>query len=506
MPRRIPSLALLALLAAVPLGATITFSPTTPNADQAVTFSVTAATGTIIAGSAAWDFGDGSRASGPALVQKTYAAAGVYTVRVQYTALITMAAGPMPVTEQVFLTVGERRRLVSLTPSPMVGQTVSLMAENFFSSSILWNFGDGTPAVPGGTTAGHVYAQPGSYTVTARDYGGAGLSLIPLGLTINVDISRRRITYAPPQPAAGFPVVFTASRFYTTELLWSFGDGGQPAPGGLTVSHTFAKPGRYTVQAWDWQGQAGGPTSVVAPVSEPTGLRADFQISLLQLRFEDGLSYKVVPARFAPLLAYVDLKYEGTGLFQAQWLVDGMPFRSISQALPQAQSTTLDSGRLPGLPTLIGGMHEVSLRILSPNTAFSVPVIRYFVTSDPDAPPLAGLDLKMEKADGLDGVDCALTLGELRAAAGRYVVLRGRIQSRLPGPVRLGLLRVHLGTALIDQQIVRDLPPGRPWEFATSVRTPAEGWQPLYLTLYDIGETAAPRLLALQKITVRAGK
>ena len=502
MSRRTMLLAMAVIVAAVPASATIYVSPGQPNADQPVTFTVTVSNGTVSPGSVAWSFGDGSIANGQAMVQKTYATAGTYAITVRY-AIMTVAA-QIPASESTTISVSERRRIISLTPAPMIGQPVSFMAQNFFSSSIQWNFGDGTPVEVGGPSAGHIYATPGNFVVSVRDYGGAGLSLFTLGVSVGVDISRRRITFAPPLPGAGYPVTFTGHNFYTSQVLWNFGDGQSPVSGAASIAHTFAKPGKYTVQAWDWNGQAGGPTSVNIQVSEPSGLRSAFQISVLQLRFDDGLSYKVVPVRFTPLTAYVDLKYEGTGLLQAQWMVDGMPFRSISQALPQAQSITLDSGRLPGLPTLLTGMHEVSLRILSPAVGFAIPVIRYFVSLDTGRPPLTGLDLNVETAEGLPGVDCTLTLGELRADAGRYFILHGKIQSDLPGGVKIGLLRVHLGADLLDQQIVRDLQPGRPVDFATSVRNPAPGAKTLYITLYDITDAASPKLLSLKKFTVRS--
>ena len=502
MSRRILIIAVAALLAAIPASATLHYSPGQPNADQPVTFSVTIANGTVAPGSVVWNFGDGTTANGPAIIQKTYASAGTYTVNVRYTALSLVAQ--IPANETTAITVTERRRIASLTPAPMLGQPVSFIAENFFSSSIQWNFGDGTPVEVGGPSAGHIYATPGNFVVSVRDYGGAGLSVFTLGITVSVDISRRRITYAPPLPGAGFPVTFTGRNFYTSQILWNFGDGQSPVSGAAVIAHAFAKPGKYVVQAWDWNGQAGGPTSVNIQVSEPSGLRSAFQISVLQLRFDDGLSYKVVPARFTPLAAYVDLKYEGTGLLQAQWLVDGMPFRSISEALPQAQSITLDSGRLPGLPTLLSGMHEVSLRILSPAVGFAIPVIRYFVSLDTGRPPLTGLDLNVETAEGLQGVDCTLTMGELQVDSGRYFILHGKIQSDLPGGVKIGLLRVHLGADLLDQQLVRNLRPGRPVDFATSVRNPAPGAKILYITLYDITDAASPKLLSLKKFTVRS--
>ena len=505
MTRRILLLAAAALLAALPASATIFTSPGQPNVDQPVTFSLTLSSGTIVGGSIVWSFGDGTTAAGPAVVQKTYGSAGTYAVNVRYMISRAPVAGPLPASENAAVTVSERRRIISLTPAPMLGQPVSFRAENFLSASIQWSFGDGAPAIIGGPSISHVYSSPGNFQVTARDFGGSSLSAITLGVSIGVDVSKRRITYAPPRPAAGFPVTFTAAGFYTAQILWNFGDGNNPVTGSTAIVHAFAKPGKYTVQAWDWNGAVGGPTAAFVPVGEPAGMRAAFQIAVLQLRFENGLTYKVVPRRFAPLAAFVDIKYEGTGLFQAQWLVDGMPFGAVSQALPMAQSATFDSGRILGLPTELTGMHEVSLRILSPDIGFKIPVIRYFVSAETGLPLERGLDLKVETAEGLQGVDCTLTMGELRAAAGPYFILHGKLRSSLPGAVKFGLLRVHLGTDLIDQQLVRGLAPGEARGFTTSFRSLSSGTRILYITLYDITDASAPRLLALQKITVRSG-
>jgi PKD repeat protein len=501
-------IALAALAAAVPAPAAIFISPGQPNADQAVTFSLSVSSGTIVPSSVLWSFGDGATATGQIVVQKTYAAAGNFQVTARYSVMITMASMPITVNEQTTLIVSERRRIACLSPGPLVGQTVSFAAENFFSSAILWNFGDGTPAVIGGPSAGHVFAMPGSFPVTARDFGGAGLSSITTSVSVGVDISRRRITYAPPQPAAGFPVTLTARNFYSQQIRWDFGDGTASVESGLTATHVFARPGTYSVRAWDWNGispRGGGPTSVPVPVSEASGMRSAFQISFLQLRFEDGLSYKVVPRGFSPLTASIDIKYEGTGLFQAQWLVDGMPFRSVSQALSFAQSATLDCGRMPGLPTQITGMHEISLRILRPDVGFPIPVIRYFVATETVQPPLRGMALNVETAEGLQGINCTLTMGELRVAADRYFILRGTVKSDLPAAVNVGLLRVHLGTRLIDQQLVRALGSGESRPFVTSIRSAGAETESLYLTLYDISNPSAPRLLALKKFTVRSG-
>ncbi len=85
------------------------------------------------------------------------------------------------------------------------------------------------------------------------------------------------------------------------------------------------------------------------------------------MRFDDGKPYKVV-SRNEKLTAYADIKYEGTGILRAQWEVDGMPLKPVTAGLPFADSTIINSGEIPGLPTTIPSIHEVNLRVFQPRT------------------------------------------------------------------------------------------------------------------------------------------
>lgn len=493
----VPLLAGLAVLVlSVPAWATITYSPSQPNVDQAVTFVVTTALTMLDPATVTWQFGDGGTASGQATVQHIYGRTGAFIVRCRYW------AGGIWFDENVTVTVVENRRVTATPPNPQLGQNVAFQASNFLSASIRWDFGDGTAALIGGASISHAYAQPGVFVAAARDKGGAGLVDITVTVTVAVDISARSITYTPAMPVPLQPVTFTAVRFYTQKILWNFGDGSSPVSGGPTISHAFAKTGVYTVQAWDWNGAAGGPTSVAVRVEEAVGPRAPFGIFFLQLRFEDGLAYKVVPRGFAGLRAYVDIKYEGTGILQAQWLVDGMPFRAFSQTLPFAQAATFDSGPLPSLPTQMTGMHEVSLRLLSPATGLTMPIIRYFVTADTGIPPLRGLALQVAAVEGLKGVASELRLDSLKIPTGAYFILNGSVTYAQGTPLKFGLLRVHLGEELVDLQILRDLRPGETRAFTTSIRNPSPESRTIYLTLYDIGDSNAPKLLYLKKMAI----
>jgi hypothetical protein len=118
------------------------------------------------------------------------------------------------------------------------------------------------------------------------------------------------------------------------------------------------------------------------------GPAAPFAISLLRLRWEDGRTDVSVTQGFTPLAAYADLKFEGTGMLQAQWVLDGVPIGTFVRQLGFAGVATLDTGMFLPLPTTELGEHLVSLRILTPEATFQPPVIRYFVRAgDGDSQP-----------------------------------------------------------------------------------------------------------------------
>ncbi len=504
--RRAAPAALMVLALASALPAAIVITPPTANVDQTVTMQFLIGSVMPNVDTFRWDFGDGTQAFRSLAVTKAYRTVGTFVVRISF--VVTSSGAPY--TETSSITITENRRITFNPAAPQVGQPVFFQALNFLAASVRWDFGDGSPAQVLGLTPSHIYTTPGSYTVKAYDLGGASTTAISAVVPVTVDISRRSITALPPNPVIGQPVTFNAVNFFTTNILWDFGDGSPQATGGVSAVHAYASPGQYRIQAWDWAGAFGGPTSLLINVTEATGPRAAFQVSYLQLRFADGKAYKVVPRDEKGLTAYADIKYEGTGLFQAQWLVDGAPFRMITRAMPFALDMTLDSSGvlpgqppvLPGLPTNIPGIHEVSLRILQPAVSFLVPIIRYFVSADATVRPqdLTGARLELASARGLQGIDCRVEAGAFRAAAGAYVVLNGSLTyaaDRLP--ISFALLRVHLENDLIDQQFLKDLRPGEERRFTTSVFNPTGEDKWVYVTLYDIQGRKA-ELVYFQKL------
>lgn len=199
------------------------------------------------------------------------------------------------------------------------------------------------------------------------------------------------ITANPGVPFPGRPVTFilTATPDPVGQVQWSFGDG-RMADGGTIVTTTYLTPGSYTVRAVFRSPNGGAlspPQVAQAQVRVADHPAAPFSIAMLRLRWEDGGTEAAVAQGATPLVAFLDLKCEGTGAFQAQWTVDGVPVGTVTRQVAFASTLTVDSRDLPSLPTTELGEHQVSLRILSPPVSFQVPVIRYFVRLDRGEPP-----------------------------------------------------------------------------------------------------------------------
>jgi hypothetical protein len=145
-------------------------------------------------------------------------------------------------------------------------------------------------------------------------------------------------------------------------------------------------------------------------------------------------------------------------------------------------------------------MHEVSLKILQPQTGLEIPVIRYFVAAS-EGPELKRADVNILAAEGLEGVECTLEQGILQAPSGSYAILRGNIQGLDIAPVPWALLRIHIGSELVDQQLFKKLRPGEKREFVTSIFNRSPDPKIIYITLYNITRQP-PELLFLRKLSL----
>jgi hypothetical protein len=159
--------------------------------------------------------------------------------------------------------------------------------------------------------------------------------------------------------------------------------------GTLTYKRTFDDTG------------AAGAGGIILVMTGSSG--GAFSIRRIELRFDNDSPIRILP-RGEPLRAYALINFNGTGLFQAVWEVADptstagepifRPLRIVRQHLTAGRRVKLWS---PRLPTLVGGIHLLRLRITEPDPAFDDPLIRYFVAPEPPrevAPPIVSMQLE----------------------------------------------------------------------------------------------------------------
>jgi len=113
---------------------------------------------------------------------------------------------------------------------------------------------------------------------------------------------------------------------------------------------------------------------------------AGLAVTRQALAFDDDTPARIV-APGAPLAAWSELTFSGTGLLEGVWEIAEPPgtsgepvFRTLQlvrRFVPAAAPLRLDS---PRLPTRVPGLYLLRLRLTQPQPDFDPPQIRYFVT------------------------------------------------------------------------------------------------------------------------------
>jgi PKD repeat protein len=190
-----------------------------------------------------WDFGDGSSESKPGKEnQHVFREPGNFHVT-----CVPEGSPSGPLSGEIMVSVGDNRRISPDGTRFRQGSKVNFRSDNFVANGLRWDFGDGT-VEPGPRNHGHVYANPGTFTVKAFDFNGDTQTAITCPVAIEAD--NRQLTVVPGAPRANQGVAFSAQNFSGGSLRWDFGDGTQVS-GGASMNHPFRQAGNYQVQVWE---------------------------------------------------------------------------------------------------------------------------------------------------------------------------------------------------------------------------------------------------------------
>jgi PKD repeat protein len=255
-------------------------APYSANAGEELVFDGSGSTdsdGSIV--SYAWDFGDGSTASG-ATPSHTYNMSGSYNV-----SLTVTDDGGLTHTDNTSATIGEviNQPPVADAGGPYAGQLDEIISFDGTAStdpdgsitSYEWDFGDGVTA--SGANPDHSYSQEGSYnvTLTVTDNDGVNDSSSTTAIIASGNLAPVADAGGPYSGSVDADVQFDGSGSSDPDgsiisYLWDFGDGAQSTL--VNPSHSYFETGTYnlTLTVYDDSGASDAISTTVEITADAT--------------------------------------------------------------------------------------------------------------------------------------------------------------------------------------------------------------------------------------------
>ena len=266
---------------------TASFTTSTTNLDAAFDASASSDSDGTIA-SYAWDFGDGTTATGVSPVHH-YTAAGTYTVNLT----VTDDGGATATASHTVVATAKP----NTAPTAVIGVDVDGLKATFSGTgssdtdgqvvSYAWDFGDGTTSTSASPV--HTYTGAGSYTVSLTvtdDQGSTGSAQRAVTVAVPNTAPMAQFTSSSASLAASFDGSASSDSDGTVAgYAWNFGDNSAVGSG-ATPSHTYASAGTYqvTLVVTDDKGATDSVTHAVTVTAANQPPAAAFSSSIAGLK------------------------------------------------------------------------------------------------------------------------------------------------------------------------------------------------------------------------------
>ena len=252
-----------------PPAAALSVSPTSGDAPLHVTADASASTDTDSTPIATYsfDWGDGSSGTGQ---QAGATASHTYTHPGTYTATVTVTdTGGQSSTATRSVTASDAAPAAALSVSPTSGTAPLQVSADASAStdtdstpiatySFDWGDGSAASGPQGGATAGHTYADPGTYTVTVTVTDTSGQSSTATrGVTVSSSDAApvAALSVSPSSVKVGQSVAadgsastdIDATPIATYSFDWGDGSAATGPKPGATAAHAYVSAGTYTV-------------------------------------------------------------------------------------------------------------------------------------------------------------------------------------------------------------------------------------------------------------------
>ncbi len=314
-----------------------------------------------------WDFGDGMALGGGRTIKHRFNHPGSFSVRA-----VDFGGQDGKTLEKKIMVEIDTRDIVA--PVEWIeGEAGDIALKNVSPGNYVWKFSNGESR-NGNAATGVRFSSAGPFQVIISDPSG---KYPPLEKSLLVKPDVRVLKSSVPYALPVDEVTFTTLGFRGPSVKWDFGDETVKADGRMVETHTFGRAGIFKVTAIDFAGKS---TKIFSQNIQIAEILPDFDITTLELAFDNGKYYRVIPKNSAPPGYQLRINAKGRGILKGNLQLDDQSLGLFQIILYENQTGALERGQIVPLPVLDQGLHRFTVKFSNFSFSKAIPVIKYFIS------------------------------------------------------------------------------------------------------------------------------